>query len=195
MTEENKPKRHNNQMLELGPVLVFFVVYMYLQRQENEQALYIAAVVLAVLSLAALLWIWFKHKTVSGLLLFSTLVVCGSAAIAYATDNKNFIYHKPTFMNALFGTVVLAGVAFKKNVIEMLLGSAFELPQKAWNVLAIRWGLFFFVLAGLNAFVAETQTEKFWVSFKTFGLMPLTFVFTILQIPYILKNGSIKGQD
>lgn len=193
MSETSKQKNH--QWLEMGPVLIFFVVYMWLQRQDNEQALYIAAVVLAVLSVAALLWIWLKHKTVSFLLIFSTVVVCGSAGIAYFTDNKDFIYHKPTFMNALFGVAVIGGVFLKKNVIQMLLGSAFEMPQKAWNVLAIRWGLFFFVLAGLNAYVAETQTEAFWVSFKTFGLMPLTLLFTFSQIPFILKYGTIKEQD
>lgn len=192
MSEAKKQK--HSQWLEMGPVLIFFVVYMWLQRQGHEQALYIAAAVLAGLSVAALLWIWVKHKTLSVLLIFSTVVVCGSAAVAYFTDNKDFIYHKPTFMNALFGVAVIGGVFLKKNVIQIMLGSAFEMPQKSWNVIAIRWGLFFFVLAGLNAYVAETQTEAFWVSFKTFGLFPLTIVFTMLQIPYILKHGTIKEQ-
>lgn len=193
MSETTKQK--HSQWLEMGPVLIFFVVYMWLQRQGHEQALYIAAAVLAGLSVAALLWIWLKYKTLSVLLIFSTFVVCGSAAVAYFTDNKDFIYHKPTFMNALFGVAVIGGVFLKKNVIQMMLGSAFEMPQKSWNVIAIRWGLFFFVLAGLNAYVAETQTEAFWVSFKTFGLFPLTIVFTMLQIPYILKHGTIKEQE
>jgi len=98
-------------------------------------------------------------------------------------------------VNILFGLGVLGGVLFKKNVLKMMLGEAFELADKAWNTLAIRWGLFFFVLAAINEVVWRTQTEQFWVNFKFFGLVPLTFIFTMSQIPFIMKHGKVKGQE
>jgi len=195
MSETKNAPAKKSQWLEFGPVVVFFVTYMWLQRQGNEQALYIAAAVLAALSVLALIWMWAKHRSLSGILIFSTVVVCGSAGLAYYFQDERFIYQKPTFMNILFGVAVIGGVFIKKNVIKMMLGEAFELPDRKWNTLAIRWGLFFFVLAGLNELVWRTQSEDFWVSFKAFGLIPLTLVFTMSQIPFILKHGKVKGQD
>jgi len=195
MSNTSKPK--HSQWLEFGPILAFVISYAYLRRSmENpEQAIYVAAAILAALSVVALLYIWAKHKAVSGLLILTTVIVCLSAGLAYFFDDDRFIKMKPTVVNILFGLGVLGGVLFKKNVLKMMLGEAFELADKAWNTLAIRWGLFFFVLAAINEVVWRTQTEQFWVNFKFFGLVPLTFIFTMSQIPFIMKHGKVKGQE
>ena len=195
MSDTQKPK--NNFWLEFGPLLAFFLVYIYLRKtlDDPNTAIYPAAIVLAVASTIALAWSWIKHRTVSGVLIFSTVLVCFFAGLAYFLKDPRFFYVKPTIINVLFGVAVIGGVFAKKNVIKLMFGEAFELPQKAWNVLAIRWGLFFFVLAGLNELVWRTQSEPFWVNFKLFGLIPLTLVFTMSQVPFIMKHGTMKGQE
>jgi len=196
MSEQNKsaPKK---QWIEFGPLLVFFIVYVIGRRtlEDPNTAIYPAALVLAVLSIATVSYTWLKDKTVPGVLIFSAVAVCFFAGIAYFFQDPRFFYIKPTIMNALFGFGVIGGVLFKKNVLKILLMDAFELPDKHWNVLAIRWGIFFFVLAGLNELVWRTQSEPFWVNFKLFGLIPLTFIFTASQFPYIMKHGTVKGQE
>lgn len=200
MSDENKsapPNPPKKQWIEFGPLLVFFLVYVWLRRTSDDPntAIYPAAIVLAILSVAAVSYTWFKDKTVPGVLIFSAFAVCFFAGIAYFFQDPRFFYIKPTIMNILFGLGVIGGVFVKKNVLKIILSDAFDLPDKNWNVLAFRWGFFFFFCAALNELVWRTQTEDFWVTFKLFGLIPLTFIFTMSQIPYILKNGTIRGHD
>jgi len=190
-------KKKASQWLEFGPLLVFFLVYMYLKRTlpDTQTAIYIAAIVLGVLSTISLIYSTVKHGAVPKVLLISTVFVVTSAGLSYVFKDPRFIYMKPTVINIIFGLAVIGGVFLKKNVIQMIMGEAFEMPLKAWNNLAIRWGLFFFILAAINEFVWRTYGEDFWVKFKVFGFFPITIIFTLTQLPFIMKNGTVKGED
>ena len=72
-----------------------------------------------------------------------------------------------------------------------MLGSAFDLPEKSWNQLAFRWGGFFFACAAINEIVWRNFGEAFWANFKLFGFFPLTILFTLSQLPFILKHGKV----
>ena len=148
--------------------------------------------IFAIAAVIALAISWIKHKHVSGQLLFVTGVSVVTAGLAIAFDNKAIFFIKPTIINSLFGVAVIGGIFIKKNVIKMMMGSAFELPDAKWNVLAIRWGLFFFAMAILNEIIWRNNTETFWISFKTFGFMPLTLLFTLTQIPFLTKHGTMR---
>lgn len=180
--------------IDFGPLLIFFASFMYLKRDHPEDAMIWAAGILAVAAAIALIYAWFKYKHTSPILIFSTIVIGAFALAAFLFDDKRFIYMKPTVMNAIFGVAVIGGVIFKKNVIKMMMGSAFELPDAKWNVFAIRWGLFFFAMAILNEIIWRNFTETFWISFKTFGFLPLTILFTACQIPFLTKHGMLKEQ-
>lgn len=188
------PKKKPSQWLEFGPLLIFFIAYQFLKKSQPDNALYIAAGILAVLSIITLIYSRIKHGSLPKMLLFTTVLVAGSAAMAYFFKDERFIYMKPTVINILFGVGVIGGVLFKKNVIQMMMGEAFEMPMRAWNNLAIRWGIFFFILAAINEFVWRTYGEDFWVKFKVFGFLPLTILFTLSQLPFIMKNGTMKGE-
>jgi hypothetical protein len=71
--------------------------------------------------------------------------------------------------------------------IGMVLDSVFDLTDEGWRKLTWRWVLFFLVLAALNEIVWRTQTTDFWVNFKLFGVVPLTFLFGALQYPLLVK--------
>jgi intracellular septation protein len=198
LTQQAKlSKSKPSQWLEFGPLLIFFIAYLYLKRTlpDPKTAIYIAAIILGGLSTLSLIYSTVKHGAIPKMLLFTTLLVVGSAGLSYVFKDPRFIYMKPTVINALFGIGVLGGVVFKKNVIQMIMGEAIEMPIKAWNNLAIRWGIFFFVLAAINEYVWRIYGEDFWVKFKVFGFLPLTILFTMTQLPFIMKNGKIKGED
>lgn len=189
-----KPKKH---WIEFGPLIIFFIAYMWLRRTSDtpDTAIYPAAIILAILSIAAVTYTWLKDKTVPGVLVFSAVLVCLFAGLAYFFQDPRFFYMKPTIMNVIFGLGVIGGVIMKKNVLKIILTDAFEMADKYWNILAVRYGFFFFACAGLNEIVWRNFSEPAWVNFKLFGLIPLTFIFTMTQIPFIMKNGSVKGVD
>ncbi len=177
-------------VLESGPVIIFVVLYLYMRRSNPDGAIYPAAAVFTILSIMALAISRIKFGKFSFPLVLGTVVITVSVGLAYIFRNPTFFYMKPTVINALFGAAVIGGVFARKNVIKMLMGEAFSLPDKAWNTLAIRWGLFFFALAIVNEIVWRGFDEAFWVKFKIFGFMPLTIAFTLLQMPFILKHSS-----
>jgi len=189
------PQKPNNLWLDFGPLLIFFAAFQFFKRQNPDDAMLKAAGVFALAATLALIISWVKHKSVSGMLIFATLIIVLTAGLAIAFDNKAIFFIKPTIINALFGIAVIGGVLIKKNVIKMMMGSAFEMQDIHWNKLAIRWGLFFFAMAALNEFIWRNYSEDFWASFKVFGFLPLTLVFTLTQLPFIQKHGKIIGAD
>ena len=95
---------------------------------------------------------------------------------------------KPTIINILFAMVLVFGKLFwKEPLIKKVLQNSIKLLDEGWIRLNNRWVLFFLFLATLNEIVWRTQTEIFWVNFKVWGLLPITFLFTIFQIPLINK--------
>ena len=88
----------------------------------------------------------------------------------------------------------LIALAMGKPLLPVVLDSMMRLTETGWKILTLRWGLFFFLLAGLNEVVWRTQTTDFWVSFKVFGTMPITVVFALAQIPLMMKY-ELKDED
>lgn len=194
--EENttsETKKPSNFWIDFGPLLVFFVAFQYLRRKSPDEAMLQAAGIFAVVAVIALLLGWLKHRYVSKMLIFSTVIIVVTAGLAIFSGNKTIFYMKPTIINALFGVAVLGGILLKKNVLKMMMGEAIILPDDKWNILALRWGLFFFAMAALNEFIWREMSEEFWVNFKVFGFLPLTFVFTLMQLPFIQKHGTLRG--
>ena len=121
----------------------------------------------------------------------SFVVIFGGLTIYF--DNPVFIYIKPTIINILFGLALIFGKYFTNEpVLKKLMGKSVSLTNEGWEILNRRWVYFFFGLAILNELVWRTQSEEFWVNFKVWGLLPITFIFTAFQISLINKYNFIK---
>ena len=103
-------------------------------------------------------------------------------------QDKTFIKLKPTIVNTLFGLILLGGLAFGKPLIRIVLDAAFDLKPEGWRKLTLNWGLFFLFLAVLNEVVWRNFSTDFWVAFKVWATMPITILFTISQMPLILRH-------
>lgn len=188
---QNPKSTGQNLWVDLGPVAVFVIVYQYLRRSGDESAIFTAAGIFMAVAILALIYSRVKHGKFSSMLLLSTVIIIISVGLAFFFNNPLFIYMKPTVINALFGIAVIGGVLLKKNVIKIMMGAAIEMPDKAWNVMAIRWGIFFFVLAIINEVVHRNFSEDFWVNFKLFGFFPITLLFAVSQAPFMMKHGKM----
>jgi intracellular septation protein len=125
--------------------------------------------------------------------LVSGVVVLSFGALSIWLQNDTFIKMKPTIINTLFGVVLLGGMFFGKSLLGYVFNSAFQLDDEGWNKLTLRWGLFFLVLAVLNEIVWRNFSTDAWVAFKVWGTMPITVLFTLSQMPLIMKH-SVEAQ-
>jgi intracellular septation protein len=189
------PRPNNSVWLDFGPLIIFWVSFQWIKRSNPDDAMLYAAGIFAVAAVVALIIGWLRHKRVSGMLVLSTVIIVVTAGLALLADNKVIFYMKPTIVNALFGMAAIGGVFMNRNVIKLMVGQAFTLPDVAWSKLAIRWGLFFFAMAALNEVIWRTQSEEFWVNFKVFGFLPLTIIFTLTQLPLITRHGGLAGLE
>ncbi len=115
------------------------------------------------------------------------IVVIVFGGLTLWLQDDTFIKMKPTIVNTLFGAVLLGGLAFGKSLLGYVFDSVFRLTDEGWRKLTFRWGLFFLALAALNEVVWRTVSTDMWVNFKVFGIMPLTIVFTLSQLPLITR--------
>ena len=116
------------------------------------------------------------------------IVVTVFGGLSLLFDNKIFFYMKPTIVNIIFAIVLLYGqIILKKPLLKNLFEGSIRMTDEGWNILNKRWLYFFIFLALLNEIIWRTQSEEFWVQFKVFGLIPITIIFTIMQVSLIQK--------
>jgi intracellular septation protein len=114
------------------------------------------------------------------------VLVFGGLTLFFADDL--FIKLKPTIVNALFGTVLLGGLALGRPLLPYVLDSVFQLTDEGWRKLTFRWGVFFFFLAALNEVVWRFFSTDFWVAFKVWGVMPITIAFAMAQVGLLNRH-------
>ena len=168
---------------DFGPLLIFFIIYF-----NNDQNLKVAIPPFIVATLISLLAVYFLEKKVPMVPLLSGVLITLFGGLTLYFDNKIFFYMKPTIINLLFATVLLFGKYFtQKPLLKIFFQNAFNLEDEGWNKLNYRWMGFFLFVALLNEIVWRTQSEVFWVNFKVWGLLPISFLFAASQIPLINK--------
>ena len=168
---------------DFGPLLVFFIIYF---RNENNLKLAIPPFIVA--TLFALIVVYFLEKKIRMVPVISCLLITIFGGLTLYFDNKIFFYMKPTIINLLFAAVLLLGKYFtKKPLLKFFFENAFHLESEGWQKLNKRWILFFIFVAILNEIVWRTQSEVFWVNFKVWGLLPISFIFAASQFPLINK--------
>jgi intracellular septation protein len=198
--ESVPPRRHLAPLpklaLELGPLVLFFLGNAYGDRfgVAEGRRIFAATAVFIVATLIALAVHYVLLRKLPIMPLVSGVVVVVFGGLTLWLADETFIKLKPTIVNTIFGTVLLGGLALGRPLLPVVLDSVLQLKEEGWRKLTFRWGLFFFVLAIINEIVWRTQTTDFWVSFKALGIMPLTIVFALAQVPLIMKY-ELKDED
>ena len=168
---------------DFGPLAIFFFYY-----YSNDKNISIAIPPLIIATIIALIVVWVFEKKIPPMPLISGILITFFGGLTIYFNNPVFIYIKPTIINILFGLALIFGRYFSKEpILKKLMGKSVSLTNEGWEILNKRWILFFFCLAILNELVWRTQSEEFWVNFKVWGLLPITFIFTAFQIGLINK--------
>jgi intracellular septation protein len=193
MTERTGPQERPvapwlKLVLEMGPLVLFFLI-------NRQRGIFDATAVFMVAVVASLLVMRRLTGRLPIMPLVSAVVVLVFGGLTVWLKDDLFIKLKPTIVNTMFGVILLGGLAFGRSLLSIVLDSVFRLTDEGWRKLTFRWALFFFVLAGLNEVVWRTQETEFWVNFKVFGIMPLTLVFALAQMPLIMRHSLEETDD
>ena len=167
-------------LIDIGPLAVFFIFYTRSGLQEAILPLMIATVIAVIIS-----YILEKRIPIMPTLGAGIVLVFGGLTIYF--NDETFIKMKPTIINVVFAIILYGGVILKKPLLKYLLGAALKLEEEGWKILTYRWIAFFIALAILNEIIWRTQSTNLWVNFKVFGILPITFLFTISQFSLIKK--------
>ena len=168
-------------LIDIGPLAVFFIFYTRSGLQASILPLMIATVIAVLFS-----YILEKKIPIMPTVGAGIVLIFGSLTIYF--DNEVFIKMKPTIINLIFAIILYGGMLVKKPLLKILLGAALRLEEEGWRILTYRWIGFFIALAVLNEIVWRTQTTDIWENFKVFGILPITFIFTMTQFPLIKKH-------
>ena len=204
MTEHAKLNPMLKLALDLGPLLLFFLAnskpalfepwiapMIPAAVQTGERAgIFVATAVFMIAIVAALIVSYTLTRRLPTMAVVSAIVVVVFGGATLFLQNETFIKLKPTIIYLLFAGTLFGGLVFRKPLLAMVFDQMFNLTEEGWRKLTIRWALFFLALAVLNEIVWRTQTTDTWVTFKVFGVMPLTFVFAALQYPLLTKHDA-----
>jgi intracellular septation protein len=177
---------------ELGPLIVFFVA-------NAKFDLFVATGAFMVAIVAAMTASYVVTRHVPLMALVTGIIVIVFGTLTLVLHDETFIKVKPTIIYGLFAAILGGGLLFGRSFIAIMFDQVFNLTALGWRILTIRWALFFLGLAILNEIIWRTQSTDFWVAFKAFGVIPLTMVFAITQMPltkrYHLDPVSLEASE
>lgn len=167
--------------LEILPLGAFFTAY-------QMHGLMTATLVLMIATTASIGILYIIDKKIALNPLISALLVGIFGGLTLILKDPTFIKIKPTIINCLFAAILIIGVTLKKPPLKYLLQMAITLDDQGWRILSLRWAGLFIFLAGLNEYIWRNFPEDFWVNFKVFGMLPISILFMLTQIPLIQRH-------
>ena len=201
------PAKHGwlNFAIDFGPLLIFFLTYKFASGGEGAFAATAAAIkgtlaFMAAIIVAMTVSKW-KLGKISPMLWMSGVLVIGFGALTIWFHDERFIVMKPTIIYGAFAALLLGGYWFKRPMLKYLLQSALEgVTERGWLLLSRNWGLFFAALGIANHVMYEMIQAKqmsfdLWLTIKVWGITALSFLFTLTQLPVMLKNGLALPEE
>jgi len=167
-------------LVEIGPLIVFFVA-------NSQYDIFVATGAFMAATAVALVASRLLFRRIPAMPLVTGIFVFIMGGLTLYLHDELFIKLKPTITNVLFATILLGGLAYGVSLLKYLFSDVFQLLDEGWRKLTLRWALFFLFLAVLNEIVWRFFSTDFWVAFKVFGVMPLTIIFSIMQLGLMQK--------
>jgi intracellular septation protein len=188
-SEQKKASTGAKLAIDLGPLLVFFLVNGFAPVPDLVRIFYATGAFMAAM-LTAMIISQYRYKHISPMLLFSGVMVLILGGLTIWLHDLRFIKLKPTIYYLVASGLLTFGVVTKRNLLAMVLGSAYPgLSERGWQLLTRNWILFFIAMAIANEAVWRTTSTNFWVGFKLWGALPATFIFALANIPMLMKHG------
>ena len=188
----SEPQGGAKLLIDLGPLLVFFAAN-FLAPVPGPLKIFVATGAFMVAMVAAMLFSAIRYRSISPLLWFSGVMVVIMGGLTIWLHDETFIKMKPTIYYTLVGAILAFGVATGRPLLKAVLGTAYPgLDECGWRKLTRNWALFFGFMAMLNEAVWRNSSTEFWIGFKIWGALPLTFLFAAANIPMLMRHGLLR---
>lgn len=174
--------------VDYGGLITFFIGYII------ERDLIQATWWLVIGSAVALLLGLVVERRLAWIPLVGGVAALIFGGLTLVFHDSIFVKIKATVINAILGVALLGGVAIGKNPLKSLLGESLHMPDAAWRTLAIRFGVYYLFCAALNEVVWRTQPEQVWFYFRFPGLQIMAVLFTLTQLPFMMKHAKDKDE-
>lgn len=189
-----EPSGNSRLLIDLGPLLIFFLTN-YLAPVPDVLRIFVATGAFMAAMIAAMIYSQLRFRRISPLLLFSGFMVIVLGGLTIWLRNETFIKMKPTVYYLLVSGLLAFGLASGRPLLKTVLGSTYPgLDTAGWTKLTRNWALFFVGMALLNEAVWRNSSTDFWVGFKLWGAIPLTFLFAAANVPMLLKHGLAREE-
>jgi len=182
---------------QIGPLIIFFIANAKFHLFIATGAFMVAVVIAMIAS-----YVVTRHVPIMAIVTAIVVIVFGTLTLVL--HDETFIKVKPTIVYTLFAAILGGGLLFGRSFFAILFDQMFNLTPHGWRILTLRWALWFFAMAVLNEIIWRTQSTDFWVAFKVFGMVPLTMLFAVTQMPLInryhlepatLEQSEAEGGD
>ena len=191
---KQEPTGFSRLLIDIGPLILFFVTN-FLAPLPGPLRIFAATGVFMAAMIAAMIYSQLRFRHISPLLLFSGFMVVVLGGLTIWLQNETFIKLKPTIYYLFVAGLLAFGLKADKPLLKMVLGSAYPgLDEAGWRLLTRNWAWFFAFMAVLNEAVWRNSTTDFWVGFKLWGAIPLTFLFAVANVPMLLRHGLTKDE-
>jgi len=192
MTTKAEPQGAGRLLIDLGPLLIFFLANFFAP-VPSVMKIFVATGAFMIAMVAAMLFSAIRYHRISPLLWFSGIMVVVLGGLTIWLHNESFIKMKPTIYYALVSALLFFGLATDRPLLQRVLGSTYPgLSEDGWKKLTRNWAIFFACMAALNEAVWRNSSTDFWVGFKLWGALPLTFLFAAANIPMLMRHGLMK---
>jgi intracellular septation protein len=192
MMDKTRPHPLFKLATELGPLMVFFIA-------NAKFNLFVATGAFMVAVIAAMIASYAVTRHVPMMAIVTAVVVIVFGTLTLVLHDETFIKVKPTIVYTLFAAILGGGLLFGRSFIAIMFDQMFNLTPQGWRILTLRWSLWFLAMAVLNEIIWRTQSTDVWVTFKAFGMVPLTMLFAVTQMPLIkrhhLEPVSLEASD
>lgn len=180
-------------VLEFGPTVAFFVIYMRIKEQTFTLAgtaysgFIVATVVFVPILLICMGALWALTGKLSRMQVFTAFMVIFFGGLTAWFNDERFFKMKTTIVYGCFAAILGAGLLQGKSYLEWIMGELLPMEREGWMILTRRLTLMFLALAIANEVIWRTQSTELWVKLETFAFPVVLFAFLWVQIVALQK--------
>lgn len=200
MTAPSPPSRPSGAaqlLIDLGPIAVFVIAYNLFSRlpATEPEAPFLATGVFIVAVLAAIAYTRIRTGRVPPVLIVTGVFVTAFGGLSILLHDKQLIQDKVTAVNGFYATAILISLALRQNVWKLLFGHLWILPDRIWNILALRWAGYFAFMAVFNEVLRRTIDYDAWVNLRLLVAFAPFFLFFLANAPLVMKHQTEPSDD